>query len=218
MLFFRTAVAVALFALSAAAGASPITWTFSGTINVGRDVGKFLSGTITIDPSLLTAITTDGSTYNNGNQIFRPPYPTGLLSGSATVVGGPVFNVSGGTSSEQVDVGVYKNYGAARNQNQYGVYGNSANVGGLPTSIQLNISDSNGNASTIFSQPGLGLSQPVNWSAPGARVDIVVELNNGAYIDEVTAGTVSAVPLPGALGLFAAGLFATGLVARKRPA
>lgn len=232
-----SSIALAAAITAGTAGATPITWTFSGTIYgeqvagawVSDSIAKTVSGTLTLDLSLLSDAGTDGRTYHNGSAFFRYPLLTSLpFHGSAT---GGTLNIAVGGGpydymSSHVNKGSANTWGGETTyQDSYGIGADSCRsvTLGPCNSIYLGTSmNTDGiHASGIFGNatydhPDLSFDQRVNWLSSGASSYGVIS-DGGTYeFFELTSMTLSPVPEPASVTLFSLGLFALALLVRRR--
>lgn len=233
---------ISIIALAAAitagtAGATPVTWNFSGTIYaeqvagawVSPSIGKTVSGTLTLDLSLLSDAGTDGITYHNGDASFRYPLLTSLpLHGSAT--GGALNIAVGGGPYDYVSSYVNKGYantweGVTTYQDSYGIGADSCRsvTSGPCNSISLSTSMNTDGihasgifGNTTYDHPDLSFDQRVNWLSSGASSFGVIADGNTYEYFKLTSVVQSPVPEPGSVTLFTLGLFTLTLLARRR--
>lgn len=233
---------ISIIALAAAitagtAGATPITWNFSGTIYaeqvagawVSDSIGKTVSGSLTVDLSLLSDAGTDGRTYHNGSAFSGYPLLTSLpLHGSAT--GGALNIAVGGGPYDYMSSNVNK--GSANTWEGVTTYQDSYSIGadscrsvtsGPCNSIYLNTSMNTDGihasgifGNTTYDQPDLRFDQHVNWLSSGASSFGVIANGSTYEYFNMTSVTQSAVPEPGSVTMFTLGLFALTLLARRR--
>jgi hypothetical protein len=233
---------ISIIALAAAitagtVGATPMTWNFSGTIYaeqvagawVSTSIGKTVSGTLTLDLSLLSDASTDGISYHNGAASFKYPFLTSLpLHGSAT--GGALNIAVGGGPYDYMSS--YVNKGSANTWEGVTTYNDSYGIGadscrsvalGPCNSIYLGTSmNTDGvHASGIFGNatydhPDLSFDQRVNWLSSGANSFGVIANGSTYEYFNLTSVMQSPVPEPGSVVMYTLGLFALTLRVRRR--
>jgi len=201
---------------SGTASAELTTFSFTGTITGGKDpVGSAITGSITLDPTAVGYLSeTDGSTYNFQRALSLGADTNPLhISGNVCSITTCVDMLSFTNGFLEQDVTLQKN---ALGINSYQLALINFHAGDDFPIIDLSTTDSNGASSNMFSTPGLGLGQPINWFANGAST-VGSFSNNDGYPDyfrdsyQITSVRVS-VPEPGTFGLLAGSLLAMALV------
>ncbi|MBV8665502.1 MAG: PEP-CTERM sorting domain-containing protein [Burkholderiaceae bacterium] len=217
-----------LLLATGAAVATPVTYTFTGTVDWnsnGDPIGSTVSASLTVDPATFTNVGEgDGSTYLEQYGIYFPPTPS-PMSGSATT-STMNFNLGGGDVDDAWAM-VDRNAGGD-GFNEYWVSGNTEICSDGTcywNSIYLNTWDFNGLATNIFQDPnaGLDVTQPVNFMAAGtfnfaglSYFDGTTLHEDGMTLDSVSISTDPAnVPEPATVALFGIALAGLGLAKRK---
>jgi len=218
--------------LAGSAAATPMTWTFTGTVSSGPDVGQTVHGFLTLDLASLGPAGTNGVSYANYSQNYLPPYPSPLqVSGTATD-GTHTVNVGGGTVSDEAFAEVEKDYCFIGCQDQFYIQGTSTFPSGAHNeSYAIDLYTNKGvfgTPSGIFTNktyvnPDLSVLQPVHWFSAGAgNFGQLLSYNASTGIEDqfvpftLTSLSVSSVPEPGSLTLLGLGLAGLGFSRRKR--